>query len=425
MKSKYLVLAGCLAILLVPPGSRAQMEPGVPFLLMTSSPDGNGMGGIAASTISGNPLAVLANPGQLGIASIADHFDFAIYPSFATLPALYWDSARSYMAGIVNAGVDLRRLMKVPFPIGVGFSYSHTDLTSLAYSITGPSNLLLGRLDDYTNNWSVALGIDYIVSLGLGYSYKEVVSKSPWLTGTVSTYDIGVIALVPVMKILRKASGESQDTPSNWRPEIDIGFGFSQRNMGGDRVVYDHRGDQGIQPRDAVVGLSYKLGLTTQTPSATWEVASITVAREAEDLLVEFFPAPMDSAGNVIGDPPPPQYIGGAGSIQFLNNVILGKRTGDITLRNGLEIGLAELAYLRLGSVEGPGVSYTTSGYGLHLIGLLKLLDFAAPSISSTPVVAFALRHIDIRFDHSSSTADQGYDLNEGLAFDGLSLSLR
>ncbi len=425
MRSMGVVLAGCFVMLLVSPDSHAQTSPAVPFLLMTSSPDGNGMGGISASTISTNPISVLANPGQLGIASLSDHFDFAIYPSFSNLPTLYWDSARTYMAGAVNAGIDLRRLVKLPFPIGVGLSYGHTDLTSVAYyPNSGPGNPPPVRLDDYANNWSVAVGINYLIRFGVGYTDKSVVS-SGLQKATVHTYDLGFVALLPVMELINRISGDTAEPSDGWITSMDVGLGFSQRNMGTDPLTYDRGWPGPPQPRDAVLGMSYKAGLTMKTPSTNWEVVSITIAREAEDLLVEFFPPPTNAAGIPVGDPPPPQYLGGAGSIQFLNNVILGKRTGAITLRNGLEIGLAELAYLRVGAVDGPGVSYTTSGYGLRLTSLLKLLDYAAPSISSMPAIAFALRHVDVRFDHSSSTYDMGNDLNEGLRFDGLSLVVK
>jgi hypothetical protein len=104
------------------------------------------------------------------------------------------------------------------------------------------------------------------------------------------------------------------------------------------------------------------------------------IGREAEDILVRRYPAPTDSLGNVTGPPPPWQYVDGTGDIRFFNNLVLGEWGGNIELRKGWQLNIAEFFYLRGGSYLGiGGQDYTTTGIGFGLGGLLKFIAWSFP----------------------------------------------
>ena len=202
-------------------------------------------------------------------------------------------------------------------------------------------------------------------------------------------------------------------------------LGYAKRNLGDDFVTYIDRAQADPLPRTATLGVSYKAGFSLPVRTGSWEALSFTLAREADDLLVQRFPQPTDSNGIPIGDPLPPQYVDGSGAIQFFNNVILGEGNTHITLRKGWQISFGELFQLRGGSVRGRGESYTTSGYSFHLRAVLKFIAEMSPAIADSPIGGFVLSHLDFAFDHASRSYDDSTNPNDGVTFSGLSLMIK
>ena len=156
-----------------------------------------------------------------------------------------------------------------------------------------------------------------------------------------------------------------------------------------------------------------------------WEILSFTLAREADDIIVQRFPRPAADSLGFIGPTPPPQYIDGDGSIQFFRNVILGEGNNRVTLHKGWQINFGELFVLRGGSAEGRGISYTTKGYGIQLAGVWKALDALSPRLASSRALSFILFHFDVRFDHASTEYDVKTIPNNGVSYNGISLMLK
>ncbi|MBI4547864.1 MAG: hypothetical protein HY707_07790 [Ignavibacteriae bacterium] len=436
MKSRIGIPLLCLIVLIAPDRCLAQGETGLPFLLIPSSPEGSGMGNIIGSMISDNPMATLANPGQLGVLGLDHYFTGGFYPSATAWLPGFQNSDFTYNASAFNAGFNLKRLISLPFGLSAGFAYSHVSFVLGTFIITrdDPTPLGFFQAEEHTDNFSFGIGIDYHVRVGFGYTTKSVESKlAPFDVqgqgrqgvAKVSTHDIGIVAQAPILKIIGEAVGAPVTVFGSAEPLIDLSFGYSRRNLGDERVVYIDAAQADPLPRNATLGLNYTVGLNLRTPSATWEVFSATLAREADDILVQRLPSPRDSLGFIIGNPPPPQYVDGTGAIEFMNNVVLGKGNIHATVHKGWQINLGELIAIRGGSVRGRGVSYTTSGYGLRLSGLMKLLDAVSASFSSSPVAVFVLSHFDVHFDHASSDYDDPYSLNDGVTYNGLSLVVR
>lgn len=398
----------------------AQGETAVPFLLISSSPDGNGMGGIAASVASDNAMAMIANPGQLGIQSLDSYFRTSFYtPRTDWFPASQISDLK-YNATAFNLGINFNKVSSFPIPLSVGLGYSRIffDLGKFTFTQDDPTPLGTFEAQEQSENISVALGLDYYIRLGFGYNAKQVESRLGPIdiqgqgpqagVARVSTNDIGLIAEVPVIDIISKITDASVDLMPHIRPVFDITSGYARRNLGDAKVIY-FDGTQGDPlPRSATLGLSWKVGLSTQDASGSWEMVSFTLAREAEDVLVNRLPPDTIYAGDgslISVSDGGIEYQDGSGDIQFFRNVILGESNGDIFLRKGWQLSLGEALYLRGGSLAAPGLAYTTTGFGIQLKGIIKFLEKVANTGSPSPLFAYLRDHIDVQFDHSSEGA--------------------
>jgi|ERR1041385_1898857 hypothetical protein len=437
MNRAFAVLALLVTIAVSPQVSRAQGETAVPFLLIPPSAEGNGMGGIVNATETDRPMGILANPGLLGISSLDHFFLGGLYPSSTTwLPGIPGAGA-TYSANAFSAGLNLNRFADLPLGLSVGFGYSHVSLDYGLFAETGPNGPdVIGYYnpEEHSNNWSVGIGADYYLKLGLGYTHKSVTSslapfnvqnQSRQGVAEFSTYDLGAVAQLPILRIVDDILGSALIIGPDIHPTLDVTVGYARRNLGDDFVAYIDPAQADPLPRTSTLGISYKVGLSLPIQAVSLEAVSFTLAREADDLLVQRFPAPVDSAGNTTGPPPNPKYSDGGGAIQFYNNVILGEGNGHITLRKGWQVGIGEFFLIRGGSVHGRGVAYTTSGYGFRLGAIFKLFEMVSPLAAATRIGGFILSHIDAGFDHSSITTDDPSDPNNGLTFNGLSLTIK
>ena len=394
------------------------------------------MGGIEGATLSEHPMGVLANPGQLGLTTLDHYFLGGLYPSSTVwLPGLNIPDI-SYSASAISAGLNLNRVISIPVDLSLGFAYSHVSLNEGTFAITGDDPTPLGyfQAEEHSDNWSIAIGADRYIRVGFGYTHKSVVSSLAAFdvqhqgregVANISTYDLGAIAQIPIIRIIGQLSGSPIIFGETVHPLLDITFGYARRNLGDELVAYIDPAQADPLPRSAMLGVSYKAGFTLPVRAGSWEALSVTLAREAEDILVQRFPAPTDSNGNVTGEPPPPQYVDGSGTIQFFNNVILGEGNTHITLRKGWQVNFGELFQVRGGSVRGRGVSYTTSGYSFRLGAVLKLIAQLSQSAADSRIGGLILTHIDFAYDHASSTYDDPTNPNNGITFNGLSLLIK
>jgi len=136
--------------------------------------------------------------------------------------------------------------------------------------------------------------------------------------------------------------------------------------------------------------------------------------REANDILVE-----RHSDGTW-------DYVGGAGEISFVDDVVLGKSNSAITQRKGWKVEIGEVVSLRGGSVNGPTSlyydGYTTNGFGIRLSGIWKAF-FALGAEEGNAWLTFMRENIDLRYDYATSLySGEGM---EGSTFGSLSLIVK
>ncbi len=411
-----IILSVAVVILAFPGILRAQS-----FLLISPAPDGNGWGNISTAVPSDNPIAVAVNPGQLGFFSLSSIFAASSYtPKTDWLPSFQGDV--TYNAWGLSAGYNVGKLLALPFSLSAGIGYSRIDLdlgTFVRTGSGGPDPIGTFHAFENTMNVSVGIGVEYFVRLGLGWNFKDVYSTLGVIYGdpaisseaNFSTSDFGVILQAPFGSLITCWSDSSS---SGIQPLIDLTLGYSIANRGDESVMYPGSSEQNPLPRFGIGGMSLEIGITKEVLGTRWKILTFTIAREADDLLVTYYPD-----GTF-------EYQDGLGDISFLTNVIGGKADADgVNSRKGWQLNLAEFVMVRHGSYselpEQGNRNYSTSGYSLHLAGLVKLVEALAPGSTSGGITSFVRDHIDIAFDHayySGGTLD-------GTSFDALTLAFR
>jgi hypothetical protein len=122
------------------------------------------------------------------------------------------------------------------------------------------------------------------------------------------------------------------------------------------------------------------------------------------------------------------EYWSGTGGIKVFEELILGHFNRETVKKRGLELGLGEFFIARWGRFEEDrltgGRQFRTSGYGLRLGGILKLIRALNTDLTSSPVMDFLLRHLDVRYDESRiATIENGSPL-DGTTFRAGSITL-
>lgn len=399
-----------------------QGESAVPFLLIGSSPEGNGMGGSSATTPTTDALATISNPGQLGLFSLRDEFNAGTFaPRTDWLPQ-FGIRGLNYGATAINAGYNFAELLSLPFSLSAGLGYSRTSINLGTFVVTMPgSPTFLGTFNSNESSeaFSAAIGVEYFARLGIGFNFKRIESNlSPTgigqPAGTGSAHapatDFGLLLDVPIAGIISEIAQTRLEIATDISPFLDLSFAYVESNVGG-TIVYADAAQPDPLPRTVTAGLSFEVGLHSTAGSSHWKLASFRLARQADDLLVVRKP---DGSFD---------YQSGLGDIQFVDNVILGKLNPRAAIRKGWQLQVAEVFYLRRGSSDNQGLAYSTSGYSICLAGFLKLLGTVSPELGKDSWIGFAAEHFDLQY-HSSKYEGTGSPIL-GTTFASLNLVVR
>ena len=121
------------------------------------------MGGIAASVASDNAMAMIANPGQLGIQSLDSYFRTSFYTQRTDWLPAFQISDLKYNATAFNLGINFNKISSFPIPLSVGLGYSRIffDLGKITITQDDPTPLGTFEASEQAENFSVALGLDY------------------------------------------------------------------------------------------------------------------------------------------------------------------------------------------------------------------------------------------------------------------------
>jgi hypothetical protein len=402
--------------------AHAQGESAVPFLLITPSIDGNGMGGIGTSVGSDNATAPMQNPGQLGLFSLHGFCNAAFYtPKTDWLPE-FNISGLTYDAWALNAGININEFVDLPFRLSLGAGYSQVDLDLGRFAVTssqGPQVISYFDAWEKSKNVTFGIGLDYVIKVSAGITFKSIESQlSPIGTeseqgngkASVSARDYGIMALVPVPDVIEAASGVSLEIVPKLRPLVDIGFGYARSNVGGS-VVYLAAAQSDPLPRNAAIGTYIEVGTISTVINPGWKPLSFMIVREAEDILVN-----RRNNGTW-------EYTTGLGDIRFIDNVLLGKASPTIGLRRGWQLQVGEALYIRGGSVDSPGLQYETSGYTLRLGGVFKMIMVISPEMRESGWFRALADLLD--FQYTSATYSNTSSPIRDTSFKGINIVIR
>lgn len=389
-------------------------HPAVPFLLLPPSAEANGMGVASVANPTDDPLAVMANPAQLGMLSrpnsISSGYDHTDWMGLSVF---------KYSAYAVNAGLDLRRISgnALPLTIGVGYSRVTWDLGDLILDAPFVPNRI--KLWESSDQYSIGIGYDHWVKVSGGMTVKVVRSHMPAFTdssiveatGKGTLFDYGFLVDVPLAPIASKLAERSFEIAPGLSPYVDWSIGLARTNLGQQGMTYLDAAQSDPFPRYASIGMGFELGLMLNQENDAWKPLSLKWMTEAGDLLV-------DGRNN---------YKSGLGDIKFFDEVMLGRMNAATEKRRGWEADLLEIASIRTGvsenSVRVQDQSYGTSGWSFRFAGIPKLLRSLNVPIGDDTMVGFIANHIDIRYTASTwKTRDLSGQTSE-THFDSVNLS--
>jgi hypothetical protein len=385
----------------------------VPFLQISSSPEANGQGCTSVSRISNDPYAINYNPAHLGFSSNQSNVTFSFYPSKTNwLPGLGLNDL-TYNALVLSGGTNLEEYLSIP--LSASIAYSRVDLNLGAFYQTSPSYPAgTGPFngEEHNDAFSLGVGLDIGIKLAMGITFRRTESNLgnsgagiEQTSGSASAWsrDYGFLINAPLVDLI---TNESELT-AGIAPIFDLSFGSSLTNVGG-KISYNDNEQNDPLPRKISIGTSSEIGFKyTRTDH---KLVSFTWSRQSDNLLVGY------TMGNSY-------YRDLFGDIDFVKNIVQGKRTETVDLSQGWQLGIAEIVFIRGGSFVGTGNrSFTTEGLGLRLSGILKLLQDIKVESNE---LSYLAGHFDIRYDQSEyNTTETGEPLDK-TEFSSLTIVVR
>jgi len=418
-KRSFVLLAAI--ILLSTSSCFSQGEAGLPFLLISTSTESNGMGEASVAVNTDDPLAPIANPAQLGALSRSYYYSYG-YSSAPWLPQFQMPDLQ-ISALAFNVGLPLRMLNDNLPPLSVGFGYSRIQMDLGTFESTDAKGNSLGtyRAWESSDQFTLGVGVDSWVRASLGLTYKHVVSRlgvvtpgSPYHDGIGKLFDYGALVEVPIVEIVSRATDKSFDLAPNLAPIVDWSIGFSRRNLGQGAISYSDPGFPDPLPRQACAGMSVDLGIAFGQDSCRWNPILFKWTVEAEDILVT-------NNGLHYG------YKGGLGDIKYFDEVILGNTNKETAKKKGWELTLVELFSIRGGRFEEDplrgGRRLDTFGWGVRLSGIPRFLRAMRIPLGEETAFLYLFNHLDFRYNYSEWTTDHSDDPLAKTAFDSFSVT--
>jgi hypothetical protein len=411
-------------------------QTGVPFLLISPSAEMNGRGEVSVSVVTDDPLAVSTNPAHLGMLGLGNYASAGF--NYAPWLPVFQQSDLWYRSFAFNAGMNISGATAGVPDVGIGLAYSraYLNLGRASVPLEDPSGSETIDAYEASDQFSLGLGVDAVVRASAGFTVKHLVSHLVFggITGNARSgeakafaYDLGLLVDVPVVGILSHYGVARIEILPSWRPVVNVSFGFANNNLGRNSIVYFDAAQAEPLPRYARAGITLSGAIDHEVGDLVFRPLSFSWTIESNDILVRRTPAVLDSLGHMISGSSW-EYWSGTGGIKVFEELILGHFNRETVKKRGLELGLGEFFIARWGRFEEDrltgGRQFRTSGYGLRLGGILKLIRALNTDLTSSPVMDFLLRHLDVRYDESRiATIENGSPL-DGTTFRAGSITL-
>lgn len=362
------------------PQARCQQKVGaaaLPFLNLVNSARANGMGACTIDLV--NEESALYNPGGVGLFHLDKTIAVAWPQSTKWLPELTSDlRLKSYT---LSAGMSSQRLHWGKNPllnVSLAFAFSRLDL-----DYGSPSTEFVSSARDRADCYTIAVGADYLIRVGIGYTYKRItedVTESWYPEGpsysssfVANGEDVGITVELPLWRVWRSKHPKSLLEPP---PAVQITPRYTY-------VVANGAQGGEMLPQKYHKGLSLHAKYVRNGLSAV----DLTLVGEIEK--------PHVSEGKL--------------------------------LKGGVELGLLEVCYLRIGRfkddpLESGGTDINTLGIGFSLNGLIKytrIIEHLHPSTR----LRWLLANLDVRFDYAHYGGEENQYFHD-TRFCGLAVSL-
>ena len=386
MKTLKLVLMALIAICFLASTGFAASGAAFLFLLISPSPRANGLGQTFLSLPETDAMIAFYNPATLGLFSLNHRFSMGFYPQRVRwLPAMndiFYDNKA------FNVGFKLPGALSA----GIGFQRTYLDLGSQSYM--NAAGEVFGPFKVWEKSEAITIGLGWqgAITAGFGLSIKlidsrlgKTFSQEKWkdIKAEATAFDIGAIAQVPVLDLIRQPLAISLSKHGILQPFVTTKLAYAIRNIG-DEITYIEASQSDPLPRTARLGLSFDLGMILRQRNLDWTLSSFQWAIEKEDLLINNF-----------------------SNIQMI----------------GWQINFLEVVYLQQGRYEDLDgqVRYTTRGIGVGLAGWLKLASRFFPESRTLRLVT---DHFDLQYQWSKFEIENDHPLT-GTRFTGLNLVIK
>ncbi|MBA4311734.1 MAG: hypothetical protein C0417_03795 [Chlorobiaceae bacterium] len=415
-----------LSILITINICNAQGEAAALFLLISPTTEANGMGEASIAIPMNDPLTALRNPAQLGFQSANNYFSYSTNAS-DWLPNFNIPDLR-YRTDGFTSGVNFQNIFGNGHNLSFGYGYFHTLLNLGELSRRGENNEDLGTFyeNEYANQWTVSIAIDYVVKFSVGLSHKSISSNlitSGIKTGFGKARDYGLLLDVPLIEITNAILSNPIKIHPNIYPSANISLGAVWQNIGDD-FQYPILSPDPL-PRMGRVGIGTNLSFDYRKNDFAIQLVSFKWTVEASDMLIDRWGDVRDQAGNLI-KAAGWSYRGGMGDIKFFDEVILGHSNYRTERRRGWELSIAEILSVRYGRLtDRMGNRHvTTNGIGIQSKGLFQIIKLIVPNTEWKTIPNFLLSHLNFRYDQSTwSTVETDHPLNN-TKFEGFSMAI-
>ena len=367
-----LSLIAAMILLLWSPQARCQQKVGAyagRFLNLVNSARANGMGACAIDLV--NEESGLYNPGGVGLFHLDKTIAVAWPQSTKWLPTL--NSGERLKSYTLSAGMSSQRLHWGKDPllnISLAFAFSRLELDD--NSLWDLTLRLRDRADCYT----VAIGADYLIRVGIGFTYKRVTEDitESWYTyssnyGSSSSFvahgrDVGITVELPLWRVWHLKHPQKALEPP---PAVQI------------------------TPRCTYVIANRGTGClrgSGNDPVSESDIPLSGVSRKSLSLHASYTKNDLALV-----------------SVILVGEIEKERFDGDKIQKRGAELGIFEMVYARLGNfkddpLESYGDDINTLGLGFSLNGLIKyarIIEHLHPS----PRLRWLLANLDVRFDYA------------------------
>jgi len=409
---KILVLALIFNSVAIIPYASSQSEAALLFLLIQPSLRANGMAGTSVASAEHDPLSVSFNPAHLGLATLSRSFQFEFYPSKTNWLPQFNIEGLNFDAKSFLIGYKFKIHNRIPASIGAGYTRVFLNLgTQNITSETSPEIIGVFQSSEHADIFSLAMGADFGVKIGLGFNYKRIESNLAAIGAgaeirasqvNVNAYDFGLIAHLPLLETFSKLTHRDTKISERFRPFLLPGFGYSISNVGG-KIIYINAAQADPLPRVARMAVSVNTGISYSNEEISFRLVDFEWSSEALELLVNRSPS-----GSIT-------YDSWFSKIGLFDNVFTGNSKPGIEVSRGWELNILELISLRHGRHEDPGgaVFYDTDGFGLRSTGVFKIAFIVNPRLKSNSILSFMGSHVDVQFNTSKFNASPGHPLDD------------